>query len=158
MAFVRNKYTDVLIRSYYNALLLDETKRRFSRATTNFRGRDTLQFLYDADGDGRGFRTQSEIADHLRITRPSCTVLVKKLESMGYVTRSRNEEDERSTQVRLTRRGRLITAYHIINRQNMVGELLSGFTEEEQEIIYRGFVRLNKVFEDQISGSERGAL
>ena len=150
MAIVRNPYNAVLVRAYHNVLLLEETKRKYSRTTTSFRGRNAMEYIYEAAPEGKGSRTQGEIADYLKISRPSCTTLLDKLESLGYVERRKSAVDERATDIFLTRKGRLVTIYQSGHRNDMIDAILEEFTPEEQTIIYRGFERLNEVFEECI--------
>ena len=109
-----------------------------------------MEFIYEAAPDGKGSRTQGEIAAYLRISRPSCTTLLEKLESIGYIERRRSRADERQSDIFLTRKGRLVTVYQSAHRNEMIDATLRGFTPEEQEIIYRGFMQLNEVFEECI--------
>ena len=157
MAVIRNPFNTILVRAYHNVLLLEETKRKYSRTTTSFRGRNAMEFIYEAADEGKGSRTQGEIAEYLKITRPSCTTLIEKLENLGYVERRKNRIDERQSDVFLTRKGRLVTVYQSTHRNKMIDATLREFTPEEQEIIYRGFLRLNKVFEECIDTLETSA-
>lgn len=157
MAAIQNQYNTVLVRAYHNVLLLEETKRKYSRTTTSFRGRNAMEFIYEAAPEGKGSRTQGEIASYLRISRPSCTTLIEKLESIGYVERRKSQTDERQSDVFLTRKGRLVTVYQSTHRNEMIEATLRDFSPEEQEIIYRGFQRLNEVFEECIETLETSA-
>ena len=150
MAIVRNPYNAVLVRAYHNVLLLEETKRKYSRTTTSFRGRNAMEYIYEAAPEGKGSRTQGEIADFLKISRPSCTTLLDKLEELDYVERRKSLADERATDIFLTRKGRLVTVYQSGHRNDMIDAILEEFTPEERTIIYRGFERLNEVFEECI--------
>ncbi|MBQ3921496.1 MAG: MarR family transcriptional regulator [Firmicutes bacterium] len=147
---VENPYNSVLTRAYHNVLLLEETKRKYSRTTTSFRGRNAMEYIYAAAEEGKGSRTQHEIADYLKISRPSCTELINKLEALGYVERRKNLQDERSVEIALTRKGRLVTVVQSAHRNRMIDQVISEFSPEEQETIYNGFVRLNEVFEECI--------
>ena len=157
MAVIRNPFNTILVRAYHNVLLLEETKRKYSRTTTSFRGRNAMEFIYEAADEGKGSRTQGEIAEYLKITRPSCTTLIEKLENLGYVERRKSRTDERQSDVFLTRKGRLVTVYQSTHRNKMIDATLQEFTPEEQEIIYRGFLRLNEVFEECIDTLETSA-
>jgi len=157
MAIVRNPYNAVLVRAYHNVLLLEETKRKYSRTTTSFRGRNAMEYIYEAADEGKGSRTQGQIAAYLKISRPSCTALLDKLESLGYIERRKDPSDERSVDVFLSRKGRLVTVYQSAHRNDMIDRIVSEFTPEEREIIYRGFVRLNEVFEECIDTLETSA-
>ncbi len=150
MAIVRHPYNTVLVRAYHNALLMEETKRKYSRTTTSFRGRNAMEYIYEAADEGKGCRTQGQIADYLKISRPSCTTLLDKLEQLGYVERKKDPLDERSINVYLTRKGRLVTVFQSTHRNDMIDAILEEFTPEEQRTILRGFERMNEVFENCI--------
>lgn len=157
MAVIRNPFNAALVRTYHNALLLEETKRKYSRTSTSFRGRNAMEFIYEAAPEGKGSRTQGEIAAYLKISKPSCTTLLEKLESIGYVERRRSRIDERRSDIFLTRKGRLVTVYQAANRNQVIDATLRDFPPEEQEIIYRGFQKLNEVLEECIRTLETSA-
>ena len=99
------QFNNILVRAYHNVLLMEETKRKHSRTTTSFRGRNAMEFLYKSEN---GEKKISEIADYLKISRPSATALIKKLETFDYVRRKTDKADERSTIVSLTRKADLL--------------------------------------------------
>ncbi len=148
MSVKPEEYSELLIRAYHNVLQLEETKRACSRTTTSFRGRNAMDYIYKASPDGKGSRTVSEIAGFLKITRPSCTSLIEKLEDLGYVQKNVNAEDERSRSVSLTRKGRLITTYQTKHTTDMIYKIMNEFTDDEKLVLIKGFKRLNEVFED----------
>ncbi len=145
MAMTPDKYSEILSRAYNNVLQLEETKRKYTRTTTSIRGRNAMEFIYGQAPEGKGSRTQREIADFLKISRPSCTTLIKKLESIGYVERRRSEGDEREVNISLTRKGRLVTVIQCKHRNRIIDEVMSEMSEHEKEIIYKGFTKLNGV-------------
>lgn len=157
MAVIRNPFNNVLVRAYHNALLLEETKRKYSRTSTSFRGRNAMEFIYEAADEGKGSRTQGEIAAYLKISKPSCTTLLEKLESIGYIERRKSLADERRSDIFLTRKGRLVTVYQSAHRNEVIDATLRDFSPEEQQIIYRGFLRLNDVLEECIDSLENSA-
>ena len=141
----------ILADTYHNALLMEETKRKYSSAGFTFRDRNAVTFLRNQKGDTR----LSELADYLKISRPSTTTLVKKLEKHGLVERVKDPESDRNTLVKLTRKGRLFSRYQLRYRQRMAERVSAGFTQEEREILYKGFCKLNQFFEDSINESEK---
>ena len=145
------QFNNILVRAYHNVLLMEETKRKHSRTTTSFRGRNAMEFLYKSEN---GEKKISEIAEYLKITRPSATSLIKKLETLDYVRRSVDKDDERSTIISLTRRGRLVTALQIAHRNKVSSQICEEFTDEEKQVLYKGFCRLNQMFEDCIDTME----
>ena len=157
MAIVRNPYNAALVRAYHNVLLFEETKRKYSRTTTSLRGRNAMEYIYEAAEGGKGFRTQGQLADYLKISRPSCTTLLDKLEGLGYIERRRDPADERQADIYLTRKGRLVTVYQSAHRNDMIDQIVGEFTPEERDVIYRGFERLNEVFEECIETLEQNA-
>jgi DNA-binding MarR family transcriptional regulator len=110
-----------------------------------------MEWLYE-EGD----KKMSEIADYLRISRPSATALVKKLEELGYAKRYPDGEDKRSEFVSLTRKGQLVTAYQIAHRKGVIDEVAKEFTDEELKTIVKGFKRLSEVFENCCEVLEQG--
>jgi DNA-binding MarR family transcriptional regulator len=54
----------------------------------------------------RSPRTARDIADALYLEPPTLSPLLKRLEAIGYLTRSRNPDNERELRVELTERGR----------------------------------------------------
>ncbi len=151
-----NRYNKLLSRAYHNVLRLEETKRKYSRTTTSFRGRNAMEFIYEAKEDGKGSRAQNEIADYLKISRPSCTTLINKLEQLGYVQRVRGKTDSREVKIFLTRKGRLVTAVQCIHRNEIIDSVLMEFSEENQDIIAGAFSRLNELLEGCADVLEKG--
>ena len=128
------QFNNILVRAYHNVLLMEETKRKYSRTTTSFRGRNAMEFLYRSEN---GEKKISEMADYLKISR-----------------RKTGREDERSTIVSLTRKGRLVTALQTSHRDNAISRICEEFTDEEKQVLYKGFCRLNQMFEDCIDTME----
>ena len=56
----------------------------------------------------RSPRSARDIADALYLEPPTLTPLLKRLEALGHVTRSRNPDDERELRVELTATGRAL--------------------------------------------------
>lgn len=60
--------------------------------------------LWEADG-----QTVKEIGERLKLDSGTLTPLLKRLETVGYVTRRRGKEDERQVIVHLTEEGRALS-------------------------------------------------
>lgn len=140
----------ILADAYHNVLLMEETKRKYSSAGFTFRDRNAITFLRNQTGDTR----LSDLADYLKISRPSTTTLVKKLEANGLVKRTKDPANDRNTFVTLTRKGRLFSQYQLRYRQRMAEKISEGFTQEEREVLYQGLCKLNRFFEESINESE----
>lgn len=115
-----------------------------------------MEFIYEAQEDGKGSRAQGEIADYLKISRPSCTTLINKLEKLGYVQRVRSKTDNREVDIFLTRKGRLVTAVQCMHRNDIIDSVLSEYSEEKQDLIADAFSRLNELLEECADTLENG--
>lgn len=141
------KFNRIIAEAYHNVLLMEETKRKYSKASFSFRDRNAIAYLLRYE-DGR---TVSELAEYLKISRPSASLLVKKLEKQGLVHRFGQPGNDRSTMVAVTRKGRMFSAYQRQYRELLAERVCEGFSEEEKEVLYRGFCQLNEFFEESIN-------
>jgi DNA-binding MarR family transcriptional regulator len=94
-----------------------------------------LLALWEEDG-----RTVGAIAARLGLESSTVTPLVKRLEVAGLLTRTRNPEDERQVQVRLTERGAELReecgclAEALIERSGMAGKRLAALNKDVQAL------------------------
>ena len=87
-----------------------------------------------------------EIAAFARRTKPTTTILVDKLEALGYVTREASGTDARCQIVRLTSTGEALRpAFDEISRR-FVPFLYAGLSREESDTLER---LLGKVLDGQ---------
>lgn len=141
------KFNRIIAEAYHNALLMEETKRKYSKASFSFRDRNAIAYLLRYE---KG-RTVSALADYLKISRPSASLLVKKLEKHGLVRRFSQPGNDRTTMVAVTRKGRMFSAYQRQYRELLADRVCQGMTEEEKEVLYRGFCQLNDFFVESIN-------
>ena len=135
----------ILMQAYHNILRVEEEFLQ-KRSRINLSIRE--MHLIECVGEGEdGEKTAGEIADYLKIARPSATVAIKKLERKGYLSKKAGGEDGRVVHVSLTREGRKIFLYHKRYHANMVAEIGSCFDETEQECLVRAINKLNEFFE-----------
>ncbi|MGI6767332.1 MAG: MarR family winged helix-turn-helix transcriptional regulator [Lentihominibacter sp.] len=144
------KFNRILVETYHHMLMTEETKRKYSSASFSFRDRNAIAYLMHYENGV----IISDVAEFLKISRPSTTTLIKKLERYGLVERTAEPEDERSTLVKVTRKGRMFASYQAAFREELALAVSEGFTEEEKEILYRGFCKLNDFFSKTIKESE----
>ena len=95
-------------------------------------------------------KTISEIAEALKVARPSVTVAVNKLEKKGYLMKSGSQSDGRVVHVTLTREGKIIDAYHRRYHMSMIHEIENEFDDDERDLLVRVIGKLNKFFENSI--------
>ena len=85
----------------------------------------------------KGEATMHEIAAFARRTKPTTTILVDKLESLGYVWREPSATDARSVVVRLTPAGEALRpAFDAISRR-FARFLYAGLDRKESETLER---------------------
>ena len=77
--------------------------------------------------------TQRDLTEHLGIQPGSASEILSKLESAGLIIRTQNEMDRRTTDVRLTDRGRELAAEALAQRQKRHEEMFSCISEEEKQ-------------------------
>ena len=141
------KFNHIIAEAYHNVLLMEETKRKYSKASFSFRDRNAIAYLLQYENG----RTVSALAEYLRISRPSASSLVKKLEKHGLVRRYGQPGNDRNTMVAVTRKGKMFSAYQRQYRALLAERVCEGMSEEEKEVLYRGFCQLNEFFEESIN-------
>ena len=82
-----------------NRFIIDKLKNNGAEGLVPSHG-DILVCLYK-----NGKMTMKDIADCIHRTKPTVTVLVDKLEKLGYLKREASEKDSRYTNIVLTQKG-----------------------------------------------------
>jgi DNA-binding MarR family transcriptional regulator len=100
------------------------------------------QILYLETIARLGHPSFSELADTLKITRPSVTALVGKLIRNGYVQKEQDGEDRRSFHIVLTDKGKHFTHMHHKTHQQVVHSLVSHLDKRDIDHLA---VLLNKI-------------
>lgn len=145
------KLSNIITDVYHNVLLTEETKRKYSSARLTFRDRNAVTYILGF----KGGTNISSVADYLKITRPSATILIKKLEKHGLVERKIDSTNNRNTIVKVTRKGRLFARYQQSYSEQMADAISEDLTDEEIKALYKGLCRLNQFFSDSIKDSNR---
>lgn len=87
--------------------------------------------------------TVTDIAQELDITPPSVTVMVKRLEAKGYITKDRSAEDGRRVQIVLSAKGRRAEYAHRYFHRKMVRSITRDLTQAECDAILSGLNKIN---------------
>ena len=145
-----DQFNKVIVEAYHNLLLMEETKRKYSSASFSFRDRNAVAFLLR---NPEGTRI-SDLADYLKISRPSTTTLVKKKKKNGLVQRVRKSNDSKVTLLKCTGKGKRYASFQRRYTDRLTKRVNEEFTEEEKEILYKGFCKLNEFFIESINESE----
>ena len=89
-----------------------------------------------------GDPTPTELANALKITKPSVTAILDKLESEALIRKVRSDEDARSWRISLTDKGKDIARLHREIHSDLAGHISRGLDPEEEKELNR---LLNKV-------------
>ncbi len=127
----------------------------------------TIHRLYEGKGSQRriliilyrsGGMTQRDLTEDLGIQPGSVSEVIGKLEHAGLVERTRNEEDRRTANLRLTAQGQEIALQSLQSRDAKHREMLACLTEEEKETLVVLMEKLNEDWEVRypMSGKGRG--
>ena len=105
---------------------------------------DVLAYLFS-----HGNATMAELADFAHRTRPTMTVLVDKMESLGFVRRRKSKDDTRRQIVSLTKRGEsLRTVFEDISTR-FISRLYDGVSDSDAAEVERILTKI-------LSNTEKG--
>ncbi|WP_046230375.1 MarR family winged helix-turn-helix transcriptional regulator [Paenibacillus algorifonticola] len=90
---------------------------------------DILMFLYREKQP----LTVKALAEKIHRTQPTTTVLINKLEQLGYVERTKDEKDSRVSLITLTERGRELEPIFLAISQQ-INDVIYGSLSEEQSL------------------------
>ena len=80
----------------------------------------------------------SELARHLGIGAPSLSAATKRLIALGYIARSRDEDDRRAACLRLSRAGAAAMQEHSVLERARVARMLRLLTVEQRRLALTG--------------------
>ena len=112
-----------------NRLIIEELKRNGADGLVPSHG-DILVCLYQNDK-----MTMKEIADKIHKTRPTVTVLVDKLEKLGYIKREVSEKDNRYTYIYLTKKGQEFKPVFEQISNDLTDMLYKNLSDKEADIL-----------------------
>ena len=112
-----------------NRFIIDALKENGAEGLVPSHG-DILACLYTNDK-----MTMKDIADKIHRTRPTVTVLIDKLEKLGYVKREASDSDSRYTHIVLTKKGKDFK--HVFESiSNSLNEMLyKNLSKKESEML-----------------------
>lgn len=112
-----------------NRFIIEELKKNGAEGLVPSHG-DILVCLYQNNK-----MTMKDIADTIHRTRPTVTVLVDKLEKLGYLKREISQEDNRYTYIVLTKKGQDFKPVFEKISQNLNDMLYKNLSEQEADIL-----------------------
>ena len=146
---LEEQLNDLIVDAYRSILKVEET---ILKRTDSIDLSINEMHMLEAVGKGKNKpKTISEIAEDLGITLPSVTVAINKLVKKGYVEKLRGEEDARIVYVTPTKQGKKIDSVHRYFHESMVRSIISGMSEQEQQVLYQGILKLDLFLKKKIS-------
>lgn len=94
--------------------------------------------------------TPSDVARELMLTLGTVTTSLNKLETKGYVVRTRSKLDRRVVHLSLTKRGRLLNRLHAKFHKSMVDHIVEDLCEEDIDVLTRGLSNLHQFLEELV--------
>lgn len=91
----------------------------------------------------------SDIAKKLKITLPTLTVSVQRLDEKGYITRRRFGADRRKVAVELTDKGKQAYDSHAEFHRKMMDALFEGFEIDKMPVLMDSMALLRDFFKKQ---------
>lgn len=96
-----------------------------------------------------GSLTQKELTERLDIQPGSASEILSKLENSGLITRTQNETDRRTTDIRLTDAGTELALEAAMQRKNRHEEMFSCLTSEEKMTLLSLLEKIHKDWENR---------
>ena len=101
-----------------------------------------------------GEGSQADIVRKMKVSAATVAVSISRLEKLGFVTRERNQENQRANVLRLTEKGRAVAVQMEAIMKEMSEVALEGFTSEEQEAMERYCDRMCKNLQQHYKAKE----
>lgn len=128
---LEEKFIEIIRKLTARVSVLEEMQRNESAfgAITNSQLHylETVQLLESP--------TFSEIAEHLKISKPSVTVAINKLIQQGFLRKVQSERDLRSFHIELTDMGIEVNSLHDSLHKKIAVTLTANLTETEAAIL-----------------------
>ena len=136
---------DMLMSVYHNIMRVEEEFLQNSeRLNLTIREMHLIECVGEGDEEGK---MVSEIAEFLKVAKPSVTVAVRKLEKKGYLARNGCSSDGRIVRITLTREGKKVFRYHMRYHLGMAREIEKDLQDCEKQLLIKTIGKLNKFFE-----------
>jgi MarR family 2-MHQ and catechol resistance regulon transcriptional repressor len=116
-----------------------------------------LRVLQRAEHSGLPSLRLVDLGERLLVRPPSVTGLVSRMEHLGYVARVPSKKDLRSFEVRLTREGRHLLAWVLLNHESQIEKVMGGLDRLQQKQLLALLEQLSSHFENMTGGKSTGS-
>ena len=128
------KANELLVEIYRNVQILEQNELKKQRLNISINEMHMIELI----AKGKTGMTVSEIAQQLKVTKPSVTVAVNKLVQKGYCEKQRLPGDGRAE------------AFHRRCHRRIIAEICEDLSEEEREELLRTMTRINSYFQTKL--------
>lgn len=133
-------FNDMLKTAYRSILKIEETMlRKLSNGMLSVSEMHMLESIGKKRQEGV---TITDIAQDLDITAPSVTIMVKRLEKKGYITKDRSNIDARRVHIKLTQEGVREEIAHRYFHRRMVKAITRELSPGELSAIISGLDKM----------------
>ncbi|HUO50579.1 MAG TPA: MarR family transcriptional regulator [Candidatus Paceibacterota bacterium] len=99
---------------------------------------ETIRFIGE-----HGSPSMQEIAKHLRVTAPSATSLVGKLQRLGWVERTSSPKDKRTVQIVLSKKGHIELTRYRAQSRTIMQKVFGGLSDNDLRDLRRIFAAVS---------------
>lgn len=133
MDFTKEMLNEILIKLFNVVLFSEEEffKRKMEEKVT-LKSVHVLEAIKKVELEEKN-ASMSKIASALGVTAGTLTVVLKKLEKKGYVTRKQSKEDKRKYYINLTKKAEKVINVHKEYHENMVDMITRNLSKREEE-------------------------
>lgn len=136
-----NEFNEMLTTAYRNIVKVEEFMlRQFSNDKLSI---SEMHMLESIGKHREAGATVTDVAQDLDITLPSVTMMVKRLEKKGFITKARSDKDARRVQIVLTPDGRRAEVAHRYFHRRMVRAITSDLEQAERDAMIAGLRKMN---------------
>lgn len=93
--------------------------------------------------------SQKNLNELLQVRPSSLSEILGKLETNGYISRDKDDEDQRNVNITITEMGKTIASEHAKKRQTMATELFKPLTENEQSELFELLSKLAEAWKEE---------
>ena len=139
---INHMLNEVLVRLFRNINVIEE------RAICTGEYKDvTANDMHVIEAiDMEEARNMTSVARSLGVTTGTLTIAVNSLVKKGYVERVRSEEDRRVVLVSLSEKGKRAYLHHRQFHEQMIEAIVEELSEEEQAVLEKALVKLDRFF------------
>lgn len=139
-----NQINSYLVDIFNRVLIVEENSLKQSQFSDV-----SLKEMHTIDIIGKNKDvTPTDVAKELLLTLGTVTTSLNKLETKGYITRTRSLTDRRVVYIALTSKGRLLYRLHRQFHKNMVLKIMGDMSEKEAQALQNGLAKLHQFLED----------